>query len=141
MGGRLESDPHRRVAFGIDPDASVVVGCGRGDLRKGVDLLPRLAVALNSTSELKRVEVVWVGPVEPELRARIEAEVAATERSLPILFTGELDSPRRVFELADVFILPSREEPLGLVCLGAAKCGTAGRVLWWRRRRSGVRPR
>jgi glycosyltransferase involved in cell wall biosynthesis len=28
-----------------------------------------------------------------------------------------------VFELADVFILPSREEPLGLVCLEAAQCG------------------
>lgn len=117
------SQRNRRVALGIDPDASVVVGCGRGDLRKGVDLLPRLAAALNRTPGLKKVEVVWVGAVEPEVRTRIESEVAATEGSSPILFTGELARPRGVFELADVFILPSREEPLGLVCLEAAQCG------------------
>ncbi|MGQ0699566.1 MAG: glycosyltransferase family 4 protein [Panacagrimonas sp.] len=104
-----------REELGIPPDALVVMSMGRFIEKKGMqDLL--LAFARLSPRIMGRpVHLVLLGngPMLADLRA---AAVSAEGR---VHFTGWLEQPLPVLGLADVFVCPSRVEPLGNVVLEA----------------------
>ena len=104
----------RRVAradHGTPEDAFVIAGSGRFVGRKGFDTLIRAAA---------QVPGAWLwlagaGEREAELRALV-AELGLADRTR---FFGWIDEPMHMVAAADVYVMPSRHEPLGNVILEA----------------------
>lgn len=121
-----------RRKLGIPESAFVVVGCGTIYARKGVDLFVETAVRLKQRG-VREVQFLWIGTQYWDLDSQSRA--VATWRSVQqaiednglaasVRFLGQLGNARDYFEAADVFYLPSREDPFPLVCLEAAQVGT-----------------
>ena len=112
-----------KSALGLNPDAKVVLGCGTTDWRKGPDLFVQVAEAacLNNPGE---IEFLWVGGETREGEIE-ELEQLARSKGVGerIRFIREVLTPFPFMLAADVFLLPSREDPFPLVCLEAADCG------------------
>lgn len=102
---------------------AVIACCGVGDPRKGVDLLPRLAGELALACADQSFLIRWIGRVDPEWHDLLHLDLDRLGLVDRVEFLGELADPRVVLEDADVFVLPSREDPFPLVCLEAAQCG------------------
>lgn len=121
-----------RRELGFASDEFVVVGCGTIYWRKGVDLFVETAVRLKELLKGKS-RFVWIGEhywdLDPQSRAlapwkSIEAKLESNGLAGSVEFPGPKADARRYFAAADVFFLPSREDPFPLVCLEAAQCGT-----------------
>src|SRR5262249_16445527 len=112
--------------LGIPPDATVVLGCGTVDRRKGVDLFVRVASRLLTTSAAENFWFVWVGDAYD---SRFLSSCRHDARTLGVanrlVFTGERNDVERFFAAADIFSLTSREDPYPLVNLEAMAAGLA----------------
>jgi glycosyltransferase involved in cell wall biosynthesis len=111
-----------RTRFGI-PEASLVVG-GIAVLypRKGADVF--VQVARQVIQQQPNAYFVWVGGniESPEYKA-IQRDLRLLGIEKQVLFVGGQRDLRGYYELFDVFLLPSREDPFPLVCLEAALAG------------------
>lgn len=111
-----------RAQFVHDADErQIVVGLGYGDTRKGIDLF--VATAEGAQDADLPMLFVWQGgwdrDCEAALQERVEALIATDFlRRLP-------DAPDvdTLLGAADVFFLPSREDPLPSVAIEAWTCG------------------
>jgi len=112
-----------RAGWGIGPDDFVIVGCGAGGYLKGIDLLPALLRVLCRERDVPTMHLIWVGHVAEDIQELLLMDLEKHGVENALHFAGEVDDPRSLFCLGDVFVLPSREEALGLVCLEAAQCG------------------
>lgn len=112
-----------RDGMGLPPDDLVVAGCGVGELRKGVDMLPRVLARVSQRIPQSRVHMLWIGRCDSATRGLLSTDAVRLGVGGRLHFLGALEDPSEVFRLADVFVLPSREEAFGLVCLEAAQCG------------------
>ena len=107
-----------REHFGIDPDLPVVLfGANKGpaDPRKGWDLLVEALRRVHD--EGIRFRLAVFGRAEPELSARFP---------FPISWLGEISGDEtlaRVYRLADVIAIPSRQDNLPLTGLEAQTSG------------------
>ncbi len=112
-----------KSGLGLNPDAKLVLGCGTTDWRKGPDLFVQVAeeACRNYTGP---VEFLWVGG-ETQGGEIDELEHQAVSRGVgeQVKFIREVSNPFPFMLAADVFLLPSREDPFPLVCLEAADCG------------------
>lgn len=104
-----------RAVLGIPADALVVMSMGRFIEKKGFQDLIQAFGRLPHRIAGRPVHLVMVGdgPLLAELRA------ATSDYGGRLHFTGWLDQPLPVLGMADVFICPSRIEPLGNVVLEA----------------------
>lgn len=125
-GIREVSGSEKRVsksALGLNPDAKVVLGCGTTDWRKGPDLFVEVAKTIHRSNR-GPVQFVWVG-VETEggeiSKLRHLAKSSGVGKQ--VRFVGGVSTPLPFMIAADVFLLPSREDPFPLVCLESADCG------------------
>jgi len=122
-------DPGAREKLRLDPVERIVLFVGNITLGKGVDVLLEAFLAALDNGAADRLVFVGAGPAERELRSRIEltiADYAHADATSRVTFTGKLSAPdvARWMAAADVFVLPSRAEGLGLVMLEAMACGT-----------------
>ncbi len=107
--------PIDRAALKTPSDAFVISASGRFVPRKGFDTLLRAAA---------RVPSAWLwllgdGKTRRELEAlAVELGIAARTR-----FTGWVDEPMHYVAASDVFVMPSRHEPLGNVILESWHAG------------------
>lgn len=119
----LRPDDLRR-RLGI-PDGVPVVGAV-GDLiwRKGPDLFVALAASLDRANGGPPPHFVWVGGA-PGRGVWHETAADIAQRGLAgrVHLVGEQDHPRDWYDLFDVFVLTSREDPFPLVALEAAQAG------------------
>ena len=102
----------------------IVLGCGRGSWRKGIDLFVDVANKVIHSRNEQDVYFIWVGEIINERLLRDPLRLAAQygiERHL--IFTGYTPYPRTYFSTADIFLLPSREDPFPLVALEACEQG------------------
>jgi len=118
----LKARTSLRRQLQIPEQASIVLGVGHGDLRKGADYF--LQIALEAVTEAPSVHFLWVGDWEAEMleafeklakrdpvfRSRIH--LAGYKRDTSMYYTG-----------ADVFALTSREDPFPNVVLEAMDAG------------------
>ncbi|HKJ72218.1 MAG TPA: glycosyltransferase, partial [Gammaproteobacteria bacterium] len=106
-----------RTALGLPADALVVTALGRLHPNKGfADLLTAFSDLPAAVGERPvHLIVVGDGPLAAELRSQ------ATELDLDrrLHWAGWQNDPAPYYELADLFVCPSRHEPLGNVILEA----------------------
>ncbi len=116
-----------RRRLGIPADVPVVGAVGDMTWRKGPDLFLALAAAVR-VAETGRppAHFVWVGGA-PGRGAWAETAADLAQRGLldRVHLVGEQEHPHDWFELFDVFVLTSREDPFPLVALEAAHAGCA----------------
>ncbi len=109
--------------------AKIVLGAGRVQMRKGVDLFVQTAAALRRLRG-DDVRFIWVGEgYHPETDLQYSTWVADMVRRLEleqhVFFLPAQDSLDTLFALADVFFLPSRLDPFPNVALDAFRAGRA----------------
>lgn len=122
-GSREEARTALRVRLGLPSSAKIILGCGLGEARKGVDLLPQLMDKL--VKRLPDAYFVWLGHIfNPEFRSWVEHDISIIDLTDRFIFLSEFErNPAIFFEGADVFLLSSREDPYPSVVLEAMKAG------------------
>ena len=111
----------RRARLRLPEGATLAIGLGYADLRKGFDLFLqawRLAQAAD-----RSIHMLWVGDLDPVISAYLGAELAAavatgTFHHLPFQADGA-----DYLAAADVHLLTSREDPFPSVVLEAMSAG------------------
>ena len=122
-------DPGAREKLFVESGTRVVLFAGNLVPTKGVDVLAEAFFAALDDGTADRLVLVGDGPLAADIRSRIEAHAASFEHADPtgrVTLTGRLHQRdlARWMAAADVFVLPSRNEGLGLVLLEAMACGT-----------------
>jgi glycosyltransferase involved in cell wall biosynthesis len=108
-----------RARCGVPPGAALVLLAGRLDTQKDPVTAIRAMAEVVATREARLV-LLGRGPLEAELRS-----VAAATLGDNAVFAGFLADPGPAFEAADLVVLPSKWEGLGLVLVEAAQHGRA----------------
>jgi alpha-maltose-1-phosphate synthase len=119
-------DPETVRALGVDPDRPYALFVGRITRQKGVVHLLRAADQLPPEAGLVLCAGAADTPAEREQVAEAVAELQA--RRGGVVWIEEMLPRERLVPLitgATVFVVPSVYEPLGIVNLEAAACGTA----------------
>ncbi|EEB06005.2 cell wall alpha-1,3-glucan synthase mok11 [Schizosaccharomyces japonicus yFS275] len=122
---------HKRQAqewahLDVDPDADLLVFVGRWTLQKGIDLIADVAPAI---LENYKAQIIVIGPVI-DLYGKFAAEKFS---KLMEKYPGRLFSrpvftqlPGYIFSGADFALIPSRDEPFGLVAVEFGRKGALG---------------
>ena len=130
--GRSESGQARQALLeeiGAPADAFVVLGCGSLDLRKGIDVFVKVAIAANKTigGDHPRAPIyfVWVGegvanPHSPFWYALQDVIRSGIEEY--VHFVGGRADPEPYFQACDAFIVTSRLDPFPCVVHEAMAC-------------------
>lgn len=110
--------------LGLAANRRIVVGCGTISERKGTDLFVEMAGRVVRRLGAKAPAFVWVGGGRQagELD-RMRQDIVARGLARDVFCIGLTDEPLKYLVLADVFVMPSREEPFGIVCLEAGALG------------------
>ncbi|MEQ8531413.1 MAG: glycosyltransferase, partial [Imperialibacter sp.] len=107
-----------RKSFGLPEWGFLWVASGAPDYRKGVDYIPAIAKAVGG-----RGSILWLGHGNSGLKFFVERQLVAMGLS-NVVFMGERhDDYYEILNLADGFILTSREDPFPLVMIEAAALG------------------
>ena len=108
-----------KISHGINPDCKVLLFCARVVKDKGVDTLQEVWKILHKKFPDALLFVVGGGLNEllDELRA------LSRELDDSIRVIGEVDAPQEFYQLADVYIFPSRHEGLPTSLLEAMASG------------------
>jgi glycosyltransferase involved in cell wall biosynthesis len=101
-----------------DSKAFIVGGCGLQDWRKGPDLFLQVAKHIEKISPASKIQFIWVG-AESGLTGGLNYELEKLQLQGKVLFAGEQKNVGDWFNLFDVFLLTSREDPFPLVALEA----------------------
>jgi glycosyltransferase involved in cell wall biosynthesis len=104
-----------RRALGISDREFLIIGVGFGDFRKGFDLFLQAARMLADP----KTHFLWVGEINFSLATYLGPEMAAAN----FHHIGFSDDVRQYYSAADVYALPSREDPYPTVVLEALSCG------------------
>ncbi len=97
----------------------MVKALGRFVHKKGFDLLLSAAAAVAAQGAQFRLEIAGDGPE----RSTLEALAGELDISDRVVFRGWIDRVATFLADADLFVLPSRDEPFGIVLLEAMACG------------------
>ena len=122
---RLERIPHFRslepvaVARAPRPTDGVAKTLGRFVHKKGFDVLLHAAAHAAAQGAPFRLEIGGDGPERNSLKA-LAARLGIGDR---VTFCGWVDDVAAFLADADLFVLPSRIEPFGIVVLEAMACG------------------
>jgi glycosyltransferase involved in cell wall biosynthesis len=102
-----------RQEYGVPPGAPMIFYIGRLAFQKGPDLLLEAMPPVLDEHPDARLLMVGSGPMLASLQAHA--------RSLPVQFLGEVPDAEyvRLLNSADLVVIPSRNEPFGLVLLEA----------------------
>ena len=117
----MGSEARRELeAAGLMMNRRIVVGCGTISERKGTDFFVQLAECIVRRLGAKAPAFVWVGGGRKagDLDV-VRQDVVARGLVKDVFFLGLTDKPLKYLELADVFVLTSREDPFPIVCMEA----------------------
>lgn len=110
-----------RMSMGIPDDAWVITAAGRFAAKKGFDVLLSAFDMLPESISGRPVHLIIVG--DGAEKDALLKQAATSKKTSRIHWPGWQSDPGPWFELADVYVCPSREEPLGNVILeGWAHC-------------------
>lgn len=107
----------------IPEKAFIVVSSGTTDWRKGADLIVHIAKKVFSKTDFP-VHFIWLGGDDSGLDyQKLYYDLEKLNLQDRIHFLGVKENFLEYLAVADVFMLPSREEPVGIVGLEAAALG------------------
>ena len=115
----IEKKRFLRKEYGISSEGCVLLFCARIVLRKGVDTLLKFWPMIHAADATARLLVVGGG--EHELVRQLHEMAKETDGSA--LIWGEVDQPEIYYQMADVYVLPSRAEGLPTSLLEAMASG------------------
>lgn len=103
----------------VSPEAQIVIACGTVDQRKGADLFARLA-ALVIRKHFQDAHFVWLGGTQGgaaayDQRKWIQHDIDLLKLRDRVHFINARDDPEPYYVGADVFLLPSRDDPFPCV--------------------------
>jgi glycosyltransferase involved in cell wall biosynthesis len=115
-----------RAAQGISPEAKVILFLGRLSEKKSPDLLLQAFAALPPQLEGSDLHLVFVGPDESGMRARLEQMAGKLGLAPRVHFCGPLYGKSKwgAYRDADIFVLPSQNENFGNAAAEAVAAGT-----------------
>ena len=109
------------------PNSTILVFVGRWSVQKGIDLIADLAPRI--LEKYADVQMICVGPVI-DLHGKLAAlKLASVAEMYPgRLFTQPKFTavPKFIFEASDFVLIPSRDEPFGLVAVEFGRAGALG---------------
>lgn len=128
---RRRSREDVRRDLGIPQAGKIILGVGRAELRKGVDIFVQVAARILRDRQRRGIAAealphfVWVGAEDESCCRWTHHDVQQFHFHLAdhIHFLGEKPDTRPYLEAADVFLMPSREDPCPLVAFEAAANG------------------
>ena len=109
-----------RTELNIPIDGKIVIGCGYGDMRKGIDYFIQLAN--HTIKENRNVYFVWIGDLAEELSSFLNKDIAQLPET-HFIVTGFRNDTGRLMCGADLFALTSREDPFPSVIMEAMDAG------------------
>lgn len=112
-----------RARLGIPAEALIVTGVGRLIAKKGFDDLLAAFAKLPRAVRGRRIDLIVVG--DGNERTALEARARALGVAERVHWTGWQNQPGPYYAVADLFVCPSRHEPLGNVILEAWSYGVA----------------
>jgi len=112
-----------RAALGVEPEAFVLLTLVSLVPRKGIDVLLRALPAMRAARADRAVLLVGGDGPEREPLERLAAELGLSAR---VTFLGRRADKAELLAACDAFVLPSRQEGLGVAALEAM---AAGRVV------------
>lgn len=111
-----------RRHLGIRPDRVLCLSVGTQEWRKGPEFIPLIAKAC--LRKQTNTEFLWIG-AETADRSAVQLTLDAEKLGVGdrVRFLGEVTDPAPYFSAADIFVLPSREDPYPLSMLEAGLFG------------------
>ena len=127
----------------IAPDDFVVLACGTAEHRKGVDYFVQAAVSyLSRQPQVGNTHFIWIGEpldLSESFFRLVQQDLARSASKSSVHFVGKQTELAPFFAGADLFMLPSRQDPLpcvlhlamaaGLPTLAFEGCGGASEIL------------
>ncbi len=110
-----------RARLGVAEGATLVLGIGHADLRKGFDLF--LALWRRLRERDVGAHAAWVGALDPATAATFADEIAAAEAAGTFHLPGRVEDVGAWYSAADALALTSREDPFPSVVLEAVSAG------------------
>ena len=108
--------PIDRALFETPEDAKVVLAMGRLDWSKGFDVL------IEAVAQLPENFILWLAGVGPdEVALKTQTQRLGLEQR--VRFLGWRNDASALYQTADVYVMSSRDEPLGNVVLEAFESG------------------
>ena len=113
-----------RNKYLIDQNKIVLLFVGNAIKRKGLDILVD-ALSILTPEQQKKIELILCteGPELIKINKKIK-NMPILGKSTKIIRKVQQDELNKLYNMANIFIIPSREEPLGLVGLEAIASGT-----------------
>jgi glycosyltransferase involved in cell wall biosynthesis len=113
---------------GMASDALVVLGAGFVQLRKGVDLFIECAAQVKRLANGRAFRFVWIGSgYDPEndvgYSVYLHDQLRRADLIDDVVFLGETEAIEAAYEVADLFLLSSRLDPLPNVAIDAMSQG------------------
>jgi glycosyltransferase involved in cell wall biosynthesis len=115
-----------RAALGLAEEDFVVLSVGGGDFRKGVDLyLQTVCAALERAGEEgRRLSFLWAGDVPNHVGVWVRHDLERRGWADRVHLAGvQHDTIADYYAVADMFFLPSREDPFPTVVIEALQAG------------------
>ena len=115
-----------RKRLGIADDAKLILFLGRLSEKKSPDLLLRAFALLTREGQGKDLQLVFAGPDEGGIKARLAKMVDQIGAGARVKFAGAIfgDEKWAAYRDADVFVLPSQNENFGNTAAESVAAGT-----------------
>lgn len=115
-----------RKTLGIAPDANLILFLGRLSEKKSPELLLRAFGPLAGQDSGKDLQLVFAGPDEGGMKARLEEVARQLGVAQRVRFTGAIfgEAKWAAYRDADVFVLPSQNENFGNTAAESVAGGT-----------------
>jgi glycosyltransferase involved in cell wall biosynthesis len=98
----------------------IVGGSGSFTWRKGGDLFIQISRLVKSIDPFCEIHFLWVGSVSGDIEVGYDYENSLLNHESNLTFIPSTSFPQDYFQLFDLFLLTSREDPFPLVCIEAA---------------------
>jgi glycosyltransferase involved in cell wall biosynthesis len=118
---RAASRQRLRAHFNLPAHAEIVLCVAYGDRRKGIDLWAEIGRRVMQAR--KNAVFFWVGDIETSQRDGLAAAVSATGMAERFLFPGFQSQTDDFYAGADIFAMPSREDPFPTVIMESLDVG------------------